>query len=574
MNKKLLVIIASLAALLVIGGGVFAAIYFGGSDKKSDDVASAELNKRSDDTAIFYLDFGQLLNKSAIYDMLGPSNRELVATVLSANVENGQWKNYAKSLFNDPKESGLDIDKPLYCYVNADYVGERFEVVFVAEVADVEKVDKLFGFFSACFEQEYGSPLDVTRKGDVRHVDLGTMAVGYNKSRLVAGYIPANAEGFSYDEMVDRALKRSKLNLNAYKGYDFAADLNMSSVLDLAIYDANEDLEVLEYELQEFGYDEFEREYYTEYIAEVKNKLEMLERLKSQFSKNANVVLGVAFEDGRIVAEAKANGFNSEYKLDTKVSNNHLAAVNSNALAVLNMGVNGEALAKIVEENIDPKYAALFNMERNEFNIFAGVLCDALKSINGDLTLALEGIRAQGNYGATTIEAMLRADVEDDYIISNISQYAGGFLDKCGENLYSVSFAGNNLVVSQHDDNVFSVDLNNSLDIVRNPATEAKWYEDVKDGYGYLVLNVDAMMRNPLISQYYNYATYSMSDMEAEIVDDIVDAVSYAYMNIDTPQSAQLVIVLDDKDTNSLEQIVNIVMPHVVREVAKDFLRF
>jgi hypothetical protein len=109
---------------------------------------------------------------------------------------------------------------------------------------------------------------------------------------------------------------------------------------------------------------------------------------------------------------------------------------------------------------------------------------------------------------------------------------------------------------------------------VRNPATEAKWYEDVKDGYGYLVLNVDAMMRNPLISQYYNYATYSMSDMEAEIVDDIVDAVSYAYMNIDTPQSAQLVIVLDDKDTNSLEQIVNIVMPHVVREVAKDFLRF
>jgi hypothetical protein len=45
-------------------------------------------------------------------------------------------------------------------------------------------------------------------------------------------------------------------------------------------------------------------------------------------------------------------------------------------------------------------------------------------------------------------------------------------------------------------------------------------------------------------------------------------------MNIDTPQSAQLVIVLDDKDTNSLEQIVNIVMPHVVREVAKDFLRF
>lgn len=186
MNKKLLVIIASLAALLVIGGGVFAAIYFGGSDKKSDDVASAELNKRSDDTAIFYLDFGQLLNKSAIYDMLGPSNRELVATVLSANIENGQWKNYAKSLFNDPKESGLDIDKPLYCYVNADYVGERFEVVFVAEVADVEKVDKLFGFFSACFEQEYGSPLDVTRKGDVRHVDLGTMAVGYNKSRLVA----------------------------------------------------------------------------------------------------------------------------------------------------------------------------------------------------------------------------------------------------------------------------------------------------------------------------------------------------------------------------------------------------
>lgn len=78
-------------------------------------------------------------------------------------------------------------------------------------------------------------------------------------------------------------------------------------------------------------------------------------------------------------------------------------------------------------------------------------------------------------------------------------------------------------------------------------------------------------MHNNAIASMYRQELQYMDDQSATIIDNMIDAVSYAYIGADDPTSAKMVVVFDDRQTNSLEQIVNTVTPLFVAGVANNY---
>ena len=58
-----------------------------------------------------------------------------------------------------------------------------------------------------------------------------------------------------------------------------------------------------------------------------------------------------------------------------------------------------------------------------------------------------------------------------------------------------------------------------------------------------------------------------MNSESADVYNKFVDICDYVYMSQSAPTAGELVIVLDDKQTNALQQIADIVMPIIVREL-------
>ena len=173
-----------------------------------------------------------------------------------------------------------------------------------------------------------------------------------------------------------------------------------------------------------------------EEIYSAEQSIEQMNAVAEMMNKDTTLTVGLAFEPGKIVLDMSIDGISYEHA-GRKVSNDHLAYVDGNAIGVMNMGVDGEIASKLISEYITPDYAQMFGLSRNEFNIYFGVICDAVKSINGDVTIVLNDF----NPYREKIDAMLAVSVDDDYIISNVAQFGSGFLKKRGDNCYGVNYA-------------------------------------------------------------------------------------------------------------------------------------
>jgi hypothetical protein len=251
-----------------------------------------------------------------------------------------------------------------------------------------------------------------------------------------------------------------------------------------------------------------------------------------------------------------------------KVSNKHLQYVDNDVLVAMNIGVNGKKLYTILSENINSEYANIFGFDRNEFNIYFGILCDAIKSINGDMTLALNDVELSYYGDPVNVDALLAVNVTDDYIISNISQFGEGFLTDCGDNRYGYTY--DDLVFSLgQQDNTFFATVNNNFKPLANSAASKPWATELSNSYGYFVVDIDNIIANRNIAPFYRSALEEMGS-SASHVSKFVESFSYAYITIDNPTTVKMVIAFDDKNTNSLEQIVKQVVPIAMSEITRE----
>ena len=554
MNKKTLLIVASVAALLLIVGGVFAALYFNSAseEKKSENKAekvSDNTTMNLEDNLLFYVNLGQLGDKSALDKVFTEANRSLMSNLLTGGINS----KYVESLLSNLDATGLDIDKPIYSYANIEENG--VEVVIVAEVANVDAVDSFIEFVS----EASGLYIDVEHNGKTRAFSIENIYFAYNEDRFVMTTSITDDYFIDGEALVAKALKRSQPDLSAYAHYDIAVSLKLMPILDAVRAQMQATIDEC-YEYIDY-LDEWEKEWYLEQIANIENYMNQMNAAAELMDKNSSITLGLAFEPGKIVLDMSIDGISYEHA-GRKVSNDHLAYVDGNAIGVMNMGVDGEIASKLISEYITPDYAQMFGLSRNEFSFYLGIIEDAVKSINGDVTVALNNF----NPYSEKIDAMLAVSVDDDNIISNVAQFGSGFLKKRGDNCYGVNYAGNNISLGQEGD-VFYATINENFELQSASANEAAWANEVSNGYGYFVVDINNLMKNSYISSSFHNELYYMDSFSAELINNFVKSCSYAYLSIETPTSVQFVLGFDDQKTNALEQLVRMVVPAAISEL-------
>lgn len=550
MKKRTFLAIATMAVVLV--SGLFVAC--------SDKETSKETKVKPTETFVFYVDLEQLGTKSAINEVITDGNRSLMATMLTADADNDEWTEYTKTLLKNLEVSGLDTKEPVYGYVNT--TDEGIEFAAIASVSSATKVDKFIEYFSDIT----GEDIEVYRNGDTREFMIEAFAFAYNNSRFVM--VANDSDGFRHNpsRYATNVLNRPEADLSAYAKYDVAFDVDIPKCMDMAIYELQREIDD-DYEYLEYYADEWEYDWIMENIRSNEQTLTTLKNFREQYN-NARIIQGTTFMNGKIVAEASVTGFKGGFDVCRKVSNDYLSYVDNDVMAAMNIGVNGKNLSDILNENITSEYADMLGVSRNEFNVYFGIMTDAIKSINGDVMLALNDVEFSYYGDPVNVDALLAANVSDDYIISNISQFGEGFLTDCGDNRYGYTYDNFVFMLGQQN-NTFFATVNNNFKPLASSAANKPWAVELSNSYGYFVVDIDNIIANRNIAPFYRSALEEMGS-SASHVSKLVESFSYAYISIENPTKVKMVIAFDDKNTNSLEQIVKQVVPIAMSELTRE----
>lgn len=577
MKKSLLFTILALVAAAAIG----ATIYFVSTSNSREEARLEELRENIDDLAVFYLNVKQLDEKGAFDKHLTPENRRLMATAAKASFEDRTLGEHMAAIIEDLNNTGINLDLPVYGCVSDD-----IDIAFIATVADVDKLNKSIDLISYVLEMDGQEPIIVVEDGDTRSFTFDEFAVAYNYTQIAIAPIV-----HGYDASVacaKEALGRSIEQFAIFGQSDMATYVNVDKFLDALIDSLKEDNEMYREWIAE---DNFEAYYWENSIAENEKNIAIMESYKQNFKENANVIMSLTFNPGRAIIDFETDlgeEFTSQYEeVYLRTSNEHLDYFSNDVLAVINCGINGNAIATVMSTVLeDPNFKAMMGEEvnSNEFNMVMAIATDVIKSINGDFTMGVEDISGQMvqryNYyweeyytepQFDSIEAACLLDVTDKYIISNIGQFGAGVLTREGEDHYSASLEGFDFTLCQ-ENNLLFASVNMPFATKERTATERPWAEEMDNSLSYMVVDIDNMMRNSFIKMLSDDLKGDMDYDVRDIYQRAVDMVSYSYFVVNDITTVEFGIVFDDKRTNALEQITNIFLPLAIEEVTSEIL--
>lgn len=555
-----------IAAVLIVGASV-AIFMFASSEDKVEELKPIE------DPVFLYVNLAQLAQKGAFDKFITPENRALVATALSSQLESVEQAEHLKNIVNNIDAVGIDTQTPIYGYLN----NELTNGVIVAKLADATLLDRSVELLSYILEQSGEDVIEVLIDGDIRTFEYDDIYVAYNTSALAVAF----GDGNNNLNLVLDALNRPQVDMSVFGASDMAALINTGKCVQLANEKINEAMLELN---QRYSAGEIDEAAFNIQSNELTNQSELILSYASHLAPNSNIVLSTTFDLGRMTLAYNSQGITfGEYAGMCKETNmEHLSNLSKDSYTVMSMGVDGNILANFVRTILNGEMLQSVGITpTNEVNMFISIACDALSTINDGVTLALEEvdgqIKQQYNYywdeysvepSINNVKAMLMADVSDTYIISNIAQFAGGFLNKVDATHYTLRLLNYNFSMGQ-DDNLFHLGVNMSPGIQSPSALEAEWYKDVEGAIGYMVVNVDALMSGGFMRSVNKYISNNILEEYRGLYDDATEAVSYIYLSADSLESAEMVVAFDDKGVNALEQINSIVLPVLIREGIK-----
>ena len=109
---------------------------------------------------------------------------------------------------------------------------------------------------------------------------------------------------------------------------------------------------------------------------------------------------------------------------------------------------------------------------------------------------------------------------------------------------------------------------------MKTPATEAEWAEQVKGSYYYWVVNADCLTEGKFTGEFTKRIIDDMILAEYRAMcNALIDMCSYVYSTSHEPLCNQTVIIFDNKDVNSLEQVSSIVVPIVTDKLTREILK-
>lgn len=555
------------SALCVVAGLIVATLMFTSRGEKEETLAPIE------DVVFVYVNLEQLAAKGAFDKFITPDNRRLVATALASQVEDGEFYTHLSAVVTDLNATGIDFSGKAYGYLSDDL--DSF--VVVAKVLDVAMVDTTVELLSYLLVDGGEDAIEVELNGDTRIFEWENVMVMYNDSRIAF----ALSDDDAAMAIAEEAISRPKSDMSAFASDDIALQVNIARLISLATAQIDARMTELSDKLNK---NEISNAHYAQQLDDISGTKELIDSYSSYFDTDAKITISSTFDLGRATLSYNAEGINyGEYATLLKPTNSaHLGVLSHEAYAVMSIGVDGKALSGLVRALLDSDLMATMGIRpTNEMNMIFSIVCDAISTIDGGVTVALNRIDGSVKYtynrywdeysispNIKSVEAMIMADVADTYIINNIAQFAGGFLNKVDSTHYTLRLMNYKFSMGQ-DEQLFHLGVNMTPTSKSPSALDCEWAKEVDGSCAYFVANIDAMMSGGFMSSVNKLVTQNIMEEYRSIYTEAMEAVSYVYASVDNLNSAEVVIVFDDKSINALEQINAIVLPVLVNEGVK-----
>lgn len=554
------------AIVLIIGASIAAFMKMSTNDKES-------ALKPIEDPIFLYVNIGQLASKGAFDKFITPENRSLISTVLSSQFDSAKEAEHLKNIITNLEAIGIDTHVPIYGYL-ADNLND---CVVVATVLDITQIDRSVALISYLLEQNGEDAISILNEDDMRMFEYNGVAVVYNSDRVAL----AIGDSDTIIDIAKDAINRPQMDMSVFGESDIALLVNTDRCVQLASEHVNNEILVLneKYNAGEIGMERYSTQ--TEVLVE---RDELILSYATYFEPNSNILLSTTFDLGRMTLAYSSKGINfGEYAGIGKSANmEHLSNLSKDTYAVMGVGVDGTILAQFVRNVLNGDMLQSVGITpTNEINMFVSIACDALSTIDGGVTLAIEEIdgeiKPQYNHywdeyyiepAIKSVKAMLLADVTDTYIISNIAQFAGGFLRKVDSTHYTLRLMNYNFSMGQ-DDNLFHLGVNTTPQVATPSVLDTEWAKDIEGTMGYVAVNVDALMASKFMKSTNKYISTQIMEEYRELYHNATELVSYVYASVDSLESAEVVVVFDDKSVNALEQINALILPALVNEGLK-----
>lgn len=562
MKKNILLIIISIA-IIILGTTMIL----------STDEPIVEERAKIEDAFVVYIDTEQLLTKGALDKYVTPEQRDILTSYVTAGISSEDTSAHIDTILNNINHSGIDCTKPIYGYY--DEANNGF--VFIAEVGSVEAVDTSINALSTLLNRN----LKIENSKEDRVCIISPeVAVAYNNERLA---LIINAEERLSATLSD-ALSRRLADLSIFENSDISLYFDAQKMANIGISYIDKQIEELNKSIATHG-----EEYTKRCTAELNEQRSIITEWSSNFGEEAYLLTSLTFEQGRATLDCKARGINipEERAILTPSDDNHLNYFNKDALAIFNVSADGTRVSSAISTFVNSPFAKLLNLNTgNQSRMILSILCDAIESIYGDTTIIIESI--DGKFAnkmdyyrgkvvsepvISDIKSAVVMDVTDSYIISNVGQYSMGLLRKVGDNHYVGGFGNLNINIEQNEGLLFA-GVNMKPEDVKTPATEAEWAEQVKGSYYYWVVNADCLTEGKFTREFTKRIIDDMILAEYRAMcNALIDMCSYLYSTSHEPLCNQTVIIFDNKDVNSLEQVSSIVVPIVTDKLTREILK-
>lgn len=493
--------------------------------------ADREESRAIESDVVLFLDAKQVLEKSGLLDELAPL-KGLAGEALAMELEEAD-KEFVKSIVENLDNSGITFTQPVYVGADLDEFAEPCNIAFVAEVNNSKSIDRILDLAGIEFVID-GSNRRITLDDEVM--------VGYNNKRFVVAIADENN---SAEAILTKKLATPSENLSIFGARDLAIYMKTKALLEAVLSSNNATIA------------EMRNSYWDEDIAQYESMNDIIKDYLDEVSEQDYILSGLASENGRIVLDLRFEDMPFNAGLATKVNNDNLAYLSGQTLGVINIAMDGPAVAQFIEEEMTSLEAEMSQQEYDdddiaEVNIMMGIVLDVVKEFTGDITIAINDFK-QNRYNES-VDAIAMMQVASDYLITNVSTLApfmGIYLDEVKENMYSLDVNDGNTAYVGHTNNMFYLGINETPSKVSNSAAKSRWMKDVTDSYGYFVVDAQNIIKK------YRYVL--MGELDYEVVDFMSQA-DYLYVSAPTTQSFELVLVLTDKELNPLKMIVDFVM--------------
>lgn len=535
------------------------------SQPVSNEVEAPATILFSDDNAVLaaYMNIDDLISKCGLTEQ----QRNLIAAVMISEIEEADARDYVQGVIQNLDNSGIKFSEPVYATVNMGICDDEvaFEGVLVAEVSNVDTLDMLVEKMDLPINSENG----------VRYYNNSDDEIfwtaGYNSKYFVLAF---SSEDVS-NELFRNTLKNADINLSVFKDRDIAIYMDMGKLI--AFYEQILDMGVRNYqEIIDYSNDYYEvidAEYMLEDYYE---QIQQVDIMKEYVGTDVKSVIGLTFKEGRIVLDMEYTGGNDKYlDMYKSVNDNQLKYIPRDAIAIANIGVNGPAIANFVKDvfnnDMIDQLASNLDMSKNDFSSFLMIFCDAISSINGDVTMALNSLDIYTKevydwyydeyYDETVVaaDALVMADVTNSYIMDNLSLIPD-FKRSANGRGYYMNIDNDKINIGQLDNTLY-LGWNVSCDKPLTNSIESKWAGEFDNSIAYLAVDVQNASKLSIVEELIEDIYYTEGYQAAEAVESTINLFDSAWFNIRKDKKAELVITMKDGNTNALAQLLN----HAIR---------